>query len=302
MRYKNHYNTDYGESVNFITSLYEVQTDASKVEGYTEDERKMLQVLEFIAEEVNTSKLADFAQLLMQEKGIRNPTTLQRAIQKVKSEQTQILNNSLLNISKLKELCESEKENETPKVYMEQEDGLEIYHLNGIPFTFLAHATFGNEEDIMQYEGQAGNTAICTRVVSQEIGAFHHKFLYTHIEDNMLISSSKWDAGTTHIAKRVKNKGRVDTKVKDISKLAEKTFGNSGNEVAFYRRYRNHMDVKNDNRGGRKMPDAYGIANIALLDEETKEFCKKYNIPIVVLHAERYENRDEKKQDDGLEK
>ena len=39
-----------------------------------------------------------------------------------------------------------------------------------------------------------------------------------------------------------------------------------------------------------------------VLDKKTKEFCKKYNIPIVVLHAERYENRDEKKPDDGLEK
>ena len=72
----------------------------------------MLQVLEFIGKESDTNKLDDFAKLLMQEKGIRNPVILHSTIQKVKSEQTQILNNSLLNISKLKELCEIENEND----------------------------------------------------------------------------------------------------------------------------------------------------------------------------------------------
>lgn len=302
MRYENWYNTNYGDSVKFITSLYDIQTEASKVEDYTEDERKMLQVLDFLDKEVDNSKLVDFAKLLMQENGIRCPVTLQSVIRKVKSRQTQILNDSLLDINKLKELCESEKERENPEIYMEQEDGLEIYHLNGIPFTFLAHATFGNDDDIMQYEGQAGNTAICTRVVSQDSGNFHRTFLYTHLEDDMLISSSKGDAGTTHVAKRVKNIGRIDTKATNIPKLAKKRFGHYQNEVAFYRRYRSHNNVNNDNNGGRKMPDAYGIANIGFLDQKTKEFCKKYNIPIVLLHAEKYHSEEEKKQTDGLEK
>lgn len=290
MRYKNYYNTNYGDSVDYITALYDIQTETGKDETYTEDERKMLDVLEFLKNEESSSKLVELANLLKKEKGIRNPIVLQTALQKTKSQQIEILNKSLLSMSKLEELCEREKDSENPSVYMEQEDGLKIYHLNGIPYTFLAHDSFANNEDFMEYDGQAGNTAICTRVVNQTEGVLDRKFLYTSIDNDMLISASPWDAKTTHIAKRVRNKGRIDTKIKDISGLSNIE---SGNEVAFYRRYRKHNSINNENHGGRNFPDAYGIVSIEDLTDEIKAFCKKYNISIVFLHGEKYQHREQ---------
>ena len=280
--------TTYGFSVEYMNQMYSLQDEEKENGIYAEDERKMLQVLDFLHKELNMSKVIQFANNLMEERGIRNPRALQSAMRKTRENQNEILNKSLSSVEKLNQLCEDK--DGLNGVRKEEIDGVTVYHLEGAPFTFLAHdigdATDRNET--MEYEGQAGNTAICCRMVNQEVGNFNNQFLYMSVDDDMLIASSERDANTQHISKRVKNTGYITVKAKNIPQMTS-----TGNEVAFYRRYRNHEKVNNQNHGGRRVPDAYGLSNIAYLSENIKLFCKKYKIPVIIKHYEYYKEKSE---------
>lgn len=155
MEYK--YKTQYGDSVEYLNLMYDLQNNPEKT--YTNDEREMLEVLSFIRNEENIFKLKEFATLLMQQEGIRNPITLQTAIAKTKHEQTNILNQGLLGIDKIEAAIEEEKNKEDPSCYKEEIDGVTVYHLNGIEYTVLAHNPIGldnNDEEIVKQNEKDG--------------------------------------------------------------------------------------------------------------------------------------------------
>lgn len=290
MRFKNNNSINYGECVEDIVNLYDLDSN----DGLNDDEKRMIHILQFIGQTYSFDKLNELADLLMKERGIRNPIVLQTSLQKIRSVQFELLNDSLTTVDKLRAQCEAEKGLENPSVYFEENDGLQFYHLTGSNFTFLTHQSYIESDDIMEYDGQAGNTAICTRVINQENGRIDGRFIYTSIDEDMLIGSHSHDAKTTHIKKRVKNNGRVSTKLKDIHTLATK----DRNEVSFYRRYRNHDKIDNTNSGGRRLPDAYGKSSKRDLTPKEIEFCKKYHIPIIVVHYDEYNDKEIVNQQD----
>ena len=201
MEYK--YKTQYGDSVEYLNLMYDLQNNPEKT--YTNDEREMLEVLSFIRNEENIFKLKEFATLLMQQEGIRNPITLQTAIAKTKHEQTNILNQGLLGIDKIESAIEEEKNKEDPSCYKEEIDGVTVYHLNGIEYTVLAHDPIGldnkdkesvkqKKERWMNYEGKKGTSNICCEITNSkyknhwQIG---NNFLFTKLDDNMIIGAGK---------------------------------------------------------------------------------------------------------------
>lgn len=72
---------------------------------------------------------------------------------------------------------------------------------------------------------------------------------------------------------------------------------NKGNEVAIYRRYRDHEQISNDNLGGKILPDVL-ITNEEnhKFTPETFEFLKKHNIPVVYINSKKYKDIEKNKQ------
>ena len=297
------YETEYGDSVEYLNLIYDLQKESKTV--YTNDEKKMLEVLSFLHNEENTFKVQEFAYFLMQQEGIRNPIALQTAINKTKEEQTNILNQSLLGIDRLEDIIEKEKDKEDPLAYKEEIDGVEVYHLNGIDYTVLQHDPFmGIKESEkasarnrwIDYEGQQGTTNICCAVENSKFESRNiNGFLFTKMDNNMIVGIGKKDMQTSHQPKLVRNSSLVShCNVEDISKMVEQN--NVYYETSFNRRYKDHRKVNNQNRGGRLLPDAYGIDNISLLTDDIKEFCRKYKIPVYCLHDEKYIEKEQQNQ------
>lgn len=283
--YREH--SDYGSSLEFITSLYDVQEETARSENYTKDEQQMLQVLDFLSKEEDISKLKILSKELMQinSKGLSLPITLQTAVQKTIENQTGILNESLTSLDKLKVEADKNNNSKEGNVYYESVDGIDFYHLNGIDFNVLVHDPGKFSKDLaLSYEGQAANGAICCRIANEELGNISNKFIYTQVDEGMIVAANNTDADTQHRAKRVVNRGRIGTKIENIPNMTH-----HGNEVAQNRRYRNHEKVNNKTHGGRVIPNAYCKSQYSELTEEEKEFCKKYSIPVMIYHADKYE-------------
>ena len=287
--------SDYGRDICFLTKLYDIQSEHNRKDMYEKEELDMLDVINFIVKEKSNEKLAEFINDIGQisKKGIQTPVVLRNALSKMISNQTKILNQSLTSIEKLDEECKKEGSGVT----FREEDGIKYYDLEGIPFAFLEtdiciEKKIDNEFSV-SYEGQASNNAICCRLVNSQnekdslCGHNNHQ-LYFNIYPNMVIAASFGrDAGTTHTPKQVRNRGVVDTKITNISNIMRKE-----NEVAINRFYQENNMVGNNNRGGRVMPDAYGITTNSKLDDTEKNFCRKYNIPVFVVHREKYLEND----------
>lgn len=111
------------------------------------------------------------------------------------------------------------------------------------------------------------------------------------------------DIQTSHDPKLVRNSSHPSSlKIADILNLEEKDIYGTYAEVSFNKRYKNQEKVNNKNRGGRLIPDAYGIDNIKYLTEDVKEFCRKYKIPVYCLHSEKYiekEQQNENEKEEG---
>lgn len=256
--YASHYSLD---KINTFYNLNDISNTKIK---FSDSEKKILSVLQFIVSENSPEKILKLSEVLMSEHGIRNPIVIQGIIDKIKEHQLEILQESLTTIDKLEKACIDESGKTTPKVYKEEKNGKVVYHFNGLPFAIFNHNPANMEIDnIINYEGQAENEAICTRIVHSNMeplgwnSDINRNLIYLGIDKNMLIDAQDSDASTTHIAKQVYmsgNRGSRGTGLKGILKLKR-----GGNEVAFYRRYRDHKKVRDDNRGGKRLPDAYGI-------------------------------------------
>lgn len=103
-----------------------------------------------------------------------------------------------------------------------------------------------------------------------------------------MIAVSNGDAGTTHAPKKVINTGKSTDTVNNAEKIAN----SSANEVSFYRRHRNPSKIKNENLGGKRIPD-FVIPGKGGLSKEDLEYMKKYNIAKLQFHEIERENDKE---------
>jgi len=285
---------DYDLTLTHLFNLYSF--DQENQNEYSSEEIKLMQIIQFIKEETNEEKLIQFALNETNIKGIRNIVALTSLINKIVERQTKDLNDKLLTIEKIQEVCEREKGKEEPLAYYEEIDGVPIYHLNGMPYMFMQHnpGRILSFEEIMTYEGQGGNSAICARLrVNGDFDSYD--YIYGALESNEIISFLPTDANTTHTPKSVIASGYVS----NINE-PEKVHSMLGNEVAFYRRYRDHSKIYNANAGGKVRP--LGIAS------GTKEYMTLINkykgkgIPIIVIHSKAYEKmkNGEMQKEDGV--
>ena len=294
---------DYGRDLEFISELYDIQSETTRENVYSKNEQDILKVIDFIAKEGNIEKMKEFAReaIRINENGIQIPIDLQSALSKTAEHQVEILNQSLTSLEEIRRIARETGNSKEGKAYIENYKGVECYHLNGIDYSFLATNTgslFDNEFT-QSYEGRAGNNAICCRLVSSrnksKLTEDSGRHLYFNISPNMVIAADNKDAGTQHIAKRVKNRGNIRTKITEIPEKLDYY----GNEVAINRRFQNHKNVTNENRGGRVIPDAYEIISEHTLTEEEIEFCQKYKVPVFVIHRDAYRKEEQKQNEEN---
>lgn len=206
--YEHNYKTrNYGDSFEYLNTIYDISSEQERRDGYTDSEQKILEVMDFIKNEYDVNKLLQISEELMNKIGIRNPIAIYSAIDKMKENQTEILNKSFLTIDKMEEACINEVNKENPLITKKiREDGLIQYSLEGIGFAFLQHSTTGFPlKDILNYEGQLGNNAICSRMIhSKNIYSIPEGLGYTNIEKNGLITYNGVDANTNHMSKLVR--------------------------------------------------------------------------------------------------
>lgn len=298
---RDYLNRNYGDSYKYIMSLYDLQSEISKEERYAENELEILNVMNFLDKENDPEKLMELANSLFSQENIRNPIELYSTIDKIKEHQLEIFNESLLTVDKMEELCKVEEEKEKPLIKKSMIEEVPVYELKGVPFNILLHSTGGlTLQEFLDYDGQLGNNAICSRNISDRVigeGRTLGSFGFTYIEeDGGIISNSGSDANTNHISKLVRGTGRIDSKI-------NKEINSAGGETAFYRRYRNHKNVTNENHGGKRLPDVFVAWDV--VDKKTLEFLRKNKIPIVRIDVEAYKKLDEEKSiqnDNNLER
>ena len=280
-----------------ISNLYKFEVDEDL---YTEEEIKMIEIIKFIINEENPTKLKGFIQEILNNKGLINPIVFHTVIQKTISRETEILNNNLMSREKMDIECEKEKGKEDPLIYKEIINGVEVYHLNGLEFSSLQTTSSVDVKTFIEYDGQLGNSAICCRYKKNGLikpDSRQVVFVFSEVDDNMVISnwdSNDRDAGTTWAAKRIRMSGGILINVANIPEMIY-----SGNEVAFYRRYLDKNKITNENLGGKRLPD-FIVGGYGGMTDETYSILKKYNIGILIIHDEKY--ADKPKMNDGKEK
>jgi len=295
-------NRNYGDNYLYIKNLYDLQSETSKTEMYSEGELEILNFMNFIEKEDDPEKLMELSKDLLSQKNIRNPIELYSAITKMKKHQLEIFNESLLTQEKMEELCKLYENEENPPIKKEIIEGVQKYTLQGIPFNILLHDTYGVKiGDFINYEGQLGNNAICSRNANEKTintGKFG-QWGFTNIEtEGGIISNSSGDANTNHVAKLVRGTGKIEKKVNEKQTTR-------GTETAFYRRYRSHKRITNENHGGKRLPDVYvQYVDSNEYDEKFLKFLKENNIPIVYIDYKAYEklNNQEQEKDNDVER
>lgn len=119
----------------------------------------------------------------------------------------------------------------------------------------------------------------------------HHGF--TRVDKTGgVITYHTGDGSTTHLPKSVKNTGKITRKIGE-------NLMPCGNEVAIYRRYRNHDDISNDNIGGRRIQDVYitySDDDVSEYSEEFKHYLRDNNMPVVYINRDKYEELQKKQE------
>ena len=280
------------ETANNISELYDLSIKETQKYKYFETERCVLNAMDLC---LNKSYDSEFYK-----ETPCNPIALYSAIERTRKYQMDIFRSNLLTEETLDEMILQNKDKKNPNIYLTEDDGVKIYHLVGketkLPKKVLVHIPFGNIslKDFLEYDGQLGNTAICTmyKEITENItpGATNYSFIFSKIDDDMLIDICGTDAMTTHAPKMVFNSGYTNVKTINVDKLSV----NRNNEVAFYRRYRNSARIGNNNYGGKMKPD-FIVPIGKHFDKETLEYMKKYNISGLVFE-EREKEKDTKEE------
>lgn len=288
MEYEDNNSLNYGKSLQTLTTLYDFGTDEISKTQYSEEEKRFMEILYFISNELNPKKLAEFAKNTTELSNIRNLVTINSVIDKVIEKETHELTDRLTSIEKIREICKEQEGKENPQAYYEEVDGLQVFHLNGMDYCMFSHdlGTL-SYEDWLRYEGQGGNSAICSRVVKGNMGDTSGKYLFGELPKEGLLVISGRDANTQHVPKRVRSYANQQISIKNITDIKE-----SDNEVAFYRRQRSHEYITNESAGGRIKPMAYGISDISQIQERQKKLLIDNGIPIIIVHRDKYNTKE----------
>jgi len=288
----------YGDSIEKLLSLYDF-TDQT---GYTEDEIKIISMLNFIKNEKDPNKIIEFIDECL-DKGTldtRFYLEVNQVISKVAEKEYEKLSSKITTIEKLDEMCEAEKDKpiEERTIHEEIIDGVKHIYLEGADFNFFIHRTGKKKlEDILTYEGQAGNLAVCTSFVSSTITdakkivskiealSSGTNLIYAPSSAKQFISFADSDAGTDHFSKHTKMAGTVKHSISNIEKLT--TSNSAHSEVAAYRVERDNKNISNENAGGKVYP-------IAIAGVGDPELCRKHNIAVLHFNAEKYKKKTEK--------
>lgn len=291
IHYSNSFERSYGDSVVTLNTLYDFSSDESSRDEYDETEKSFMNIINYIYSEKNKDKLIEFIGNIRENTHIRNIPAFRRVIDKVQERELSELNSHITTIDTLDRVCEEEKDKESPSVYKEEIDGVPIYHLNGYEYCMFSHNPGKiSDQDFFSYEGQGGNSAICSRVVTPDMGIIFDHFLYGALPTESLITMHNADASTQHMAKRTRMAAHLSSNVKQLERL-----NSSGNEVAMYRRTREHSDITNENGGGRIVPMAYGASEISDISSLVKRF-KGTGVAIFIRHGEKYKEKTQASQ------
>lgn len=294
-----------------LNTLYDMDQSRNIM---TDSEREIIECINFIINEEDLNKLKQLVNELIGKQGIRNPVTLQTAITKVKEHSIEILNSRLLSKGKLDTICSDKQKSDNLR--KENIDGVDIYYFEGfslkeIESGFIVHnANNANGRDFMENEGQEGMSTISARLYMDENTIIRQQphYLFSEIFSEDLIAYQEQDAGIAHPPKLVKSYSGYTL----YNKAAlNKPLTKSGNEVAFYRRVRNHDKRSAEKKDGRIKPSFICIVNgketpgsVKDIPKEKLEYAKKYNIPIIVFKSARYQEKAYKESEnkDGNER
>lgn len=287
MRYHDNNELSYGDSLVTLNKLYDFSSDESSKTNYTDTEKRFMDIINYIYSENDKSKFTEFIKNIQSNTQMRNIPAFRSVIAKVQERELSELNSHITTIDELDKVCEQEKDNANPSIYKEEIAGVNVYHLNGYQYCMFSHdAGTISDEDLAFYEGQGGNSAICSRVVTGNLGEIRNHFLYGKIPNRGIITMYNNDANTQHMAKRTKMYAAQGISVKEIDKI-----NNAGNETAIYRRNREHSEISNENAGGRILPMAYGISSNDNILHYVERF-KGTRIAVFVRHGEKYKEKE----------
>ena len=285
----------YGTSLEVLEKLYDMSERKTSKGEYSIEEKKLLNIMNYINEEDEKEKLTSLVKNIGDLSNLRNYFSINKLIDKIQERELSEMNSHITTTEKLDEICIAQANESNPSVYKEEIDDVPIYHLNGEPFCLFSHNP-GNisMNDILSYEGQGGNSAICTRFTTEKLGSINGKLLYGKILNQGLITVSNGDANTQHVAKRTKMTA-VD--YQGVSKLTEFENTNAyGNEVTMYRRQREHSRITNDNSGGRIIPMAYGVCEADADLSKIAAKLKGTGIAIFYMHSKAYQEKEKNEE------
>lgn len=273
-----------------------------------EEEIEIVKCLKTILEENNESKLKKLAELLVKQTGIRNPIALHSAISKIKAHNIEFLKARMLTKERLDQICIDKQE--SGEIKKDNIDGIDIYYFEGLKLKeiglgFITHASYNaNGRDFMEYEGQAGLSTVSARLCMDEQSLLNNKnpncdpnLIFAEVQEEDLVAFQESDAGVLHAPKLVKSRSTAGN-----SRIGmPHEFDNGYNELAFYRRTRNHNKRNQERKDGRIKPSYILVfndndkeASISDVPKSKLEYAKKYNIPIIVYKTERYKEKTER--------
>lgn len=306
-------------------NLYEY-SNAYNSDLLSESEITMLDFLDVIIHENNKESILKIIDSLFEEQNIFGNYDFVSAMSKVKNNQEKLLNENLVNVEKLEKELEKELENDTGLVLKTFRNGVPIYILNGIEFGTLFHINGGTNnayissnqdntglERLDNLEEQYGSSTISTwyRSNNTAVGLINCE---TNGPRDCFIGYSKIPKGSI-VGMDVPATNSNDISTDHAPKLSVSLASgginfdrmhasNKKQEVSFYRKLRDQVQITNENHGGRFdfdyfFGDIY-VEDLSKFDEidfalqsdvagtNIYDEAKKRNIPIILANNYAY--------------
>ena len=171
------------EDADYFLRLFELPNDETESSYLTESEKCMLNVMSFLRDtRFNYKKLIEFINSVTVNGGMRNPIALYSGINKIREHQIEIFNSCLLTKEEMDaKILENNSDKTTSSIYKEIDDnGLEHYYLNGLPFAFMTtrlslSSGYVTDDSLiaeiikrfLEYDGQRGASTISCSFVKR---------------------------------------------------------------------------------------------------------------------------------------
>ncbi len=148
-------NYGYGISLEKLAQLYDISEGETSKGEYSSEEKKLINILDYIYKETKVENLKSFIKNLKDESNFRNYSSIIKLVYKIQERELSQMNNHITTTEKLDKICLEQAGEVNPSVYKEEIDGVPIYHLNGEPFCLFMHDKGHTSlEDILSFEGQ----------------------------------------------------------------------------------------------------------------------------------------------------